>query len=69
MARAELRRVFVQPTGSRPGALMAQLGPGVVELTDLGTPSERDDAASRLRAALGLAEKSADAWPAALPED
>ena len=68
-SRAEIRRVFVQSISSRPGALMAQVGAGVTELTDLGTPEERRAAADTLRAALGLPEDDAHAGLAALPED
>lgn len=68
LARSEIRRVFVQQHGSRPLTLMAQLGTGVIELTALGTQTERDEAAQQLRTVLGLAEESPATWPAALPE-
>jgi hypothetical protein len=69
LPRSEIRRVFVQESGGRPWSMMAQLGVGVIELTDLGTPEERATAARQLRAALGLTEESQSTAPAALPED
>ena len=69
LPRSEIRRVFVQESGGRPWSMMAQLGAGLIELTDLGTPEERATAAGQLRAALGLADEIQPTWPAALPED
>ena len=48
----ETCRVFAEPATS---ALTVQRGESLVTLTDLGTPSERIDAAERLRAALAHA--------------
>jgi hypothetical protein len=67
--QADIRRVFLQQCGSRPSALMAQIGANVIEWTALGTPAQRDAAAHEIRAALGLAEESTNACPAALPDD
>lgn len=66
--RAEIRRVFVQSTSAGLGALMAQVGSGVIELTNLGTVTERSQAAGDLRAALGLPEHDSPTDLAALPE-
>ena len=63
------QRVFVQSTNAGLGALMAQVGSGVIELTDLGTPTERSKAAGELRAALGLPEHDSPTDLAALPQD
>lgn len=68
LPRDGIRRVFVQRPGQGVSTLVAQLGPGLVELTDLGTPAERDEAASQLRAALGLADEDHSTRLAALPE-
>lgn len=69
LARNEIRRVFLQRSGSGLSTLAAQLGAGIVALTDLGTPAERSEAATRLRATLGLVEEDQSTGPAALPED
>lgn len=60
--RAEIRHVFVRPTG----ALVAQVGRAAVTLTDLGSKSQRHDAAEHLRAALGLPQDGS--IPDVLPE-
>jgi hypothetical protein len=68
-SHADIHRVFVQPTGSCRETLMAQVGPAVVELTDLGTPEERHAAAEALRTALGLPVDDHPTGPASLPSD
>jgi hypothetical protein len=68
LPRSEIRRVFVQEFGGKPGSMVAQLGAGATELTDLGTPEERATAARQLRAALGLADESQPAWPAVVSQ-
>jgi hypothetical protein len=67
--RAEIRRVFVQSTSAGLGTLMAQAGSVVTELTDLGTPAERNEAVRDLRSALGLPEDDSPTDLAALPDD
>lgn len=61
---AEIRRVFAQPATS---ALTVQRGESLVTLTDLGTSSERIDAAERLRTALRLPDEDEAGDLAALP--
>jgi hypothetical protein len=66
LARNEIRRLFVQ---SAHKALMVQLNSNLLELTDLGTPAERTEAAQRLCAAMELPDENTTAEPAALPDD
>ncbi len=66
MPRDEIWRVFVRPANT---ALMIQLDSSLVELTDLGTPAQRVEAAQCLCAALELPERGKSAEPAALPDD
>lgn len=66
-ARKDIRRVFVQPANK---ALMVQWMSNLMELTDLGTFAERNEAGRRLCAAMELPEGGATAEPAAeLPKD
>ncbi|HAE37112.1 MAG TPA: hypothetical protein DCG57_00555 [Candidatus Riflebacteria bacterium] len=64
--RNEIRRVFVQSANT---ALIVQQGANLIELTDLGTPAERSEAAQRLRAAMALPDEGMSAELAALPDD
>ena len=66
LARREIRRVFVQPTNT---TLMVQVKSNLMELTDLGTPAERTEAARQLCATMDLPDEGTSAGPAALPED
>ncbi len=66
LARREIRRVFVQATNT---TLMVQIKSNLMELTDLGTPAERAEAARQLCAAMELPEEGASTAPAALPEE
>lgn len=64
VARDEIRRVYVLLST---GALMAQVGTNTMKLTDLGTPSERAEAAEWLRSELRLTDEM-PATGEALPE-
>jgi hypothetical protein len=66
LARKDIRRVFVQPANT---TLMVQIKSNLMELTDLGTPAERTEAARQLCTAMELSEEGASAAPAALPEE
>jgi hypothetical protein len=65
----QIWNLLIQPSGSRPSTLMAQIGADVIALTDLGSQADHRDAADQLRIALRLAEASPSSWPAALPGD
>jgi hypothetical protein len=62
LTRQEIRRVYLQQT-----KLLALTGDGVVDLTDLGTPAERAEAATQLRAELDLPDDPGLPGCAALP--
>lgn len=64
LPRDEVQRVFTQPATS---ILVAQRGESLVALTDLGTATERLEAARQLRAALSLSDEGDGRDVAALP--
>lgn len=66
LARKDIRRVFVQPANT---TLMVQIKSNLMELTDLGTPAERTEAARQLCTAMELSVEGASGEPAALPDD
>lgn len=66
LARKDIRRVFVQPANT---TLMVQIKSNLMELTDLGTPAERTEAARQLCTAMELSEEDALDEPAALPAE